>query len=153
MLFWNLKSENYSVLIWSVQFWNFLHPTLLLIPLPVFFIYLQLASMIPWILAATVKVIFLNFIIIIFYSVQVMKLKNKPSYISNRNLVNLFVKHINTLASFAWHRASAFVKPCPNLIIVSKVIVQKWGWTTDNCRQNNFFNKKAHSCLTERIEI
>ncbi len=64
--FWNIKSENYSILIWSVQFWNFLHPTLLLIPLLVFFIYLQLASMIPWILAATVKVIFLNFIIIIF---------------------------------------------------------------------------------------
>jgi hypothetical protein len=36
-----------------------LHPTLLPIPLPVFFIYLQLASMIPWILAATVKRIFL----------------------------------------------------------------------------------------------
>jgi hypothetical protein len=53
-----------------------LHPTLLLIPLPVFFIYLQLASMIPWILAVTVKVTFWNFILIIFYSVQVIKLKN-----------------------------------------------------------------------------
>jgi hypothetical protein len=71
--FWNLKSENYSVLILSAQFWNFLDPTLLPIPLPVFFIYLQLASMIPLVLAATVKVIFLNFVIITFYSVQVIK--------------------------------------------------------------------------------
>ena len=51
-------------------------PTLLPIPLTVFFIYLQLASMIPLVLAATVKVIFLNFVIITFYSVQVIKLKN-----------------------------------------------------------------------------
>jgi hypothetical protein len=67
----------------------------------VFFIYLQLARMIPWILAATVKVIFLYFIIIIFYSVQVIKLKNKPSYISISNPMNLFVKHSDTLASVA----------------------------------------------------
>jgi hypothetical protein len=71
-------------------------------PIACFFIYLQLASMIPWILAATVRVIFyLFFIIIIFYSVQVIKLKNKPSYISNSNPMNLFVKHSDTLASFA----------------------------------------------------
>ena len=129
--FWNLKSENYSVLIWSVQFWNFLDPTLLPIPLPVFFIYLQLASMIPLVLAATVKVIFLNFVIITFYSVQVIKLKNKPSYISISYPMNIFVKQSDTLASFAWCPASDLLMPCPNLITVSTVIVQNWGWTID----------------------
>jgi hypothetical protein len=47
--------------------------------------------------------------------------------------MNLFVKHSDTQASFAWCPASAFVKPCPNLITVSIVIVQNWGWTTDKC--------------------
>jgi hypothetical protein len=49
-----------------------------------FYIYLQLPSMIPWIFAATVSN-FIEFCYVIFYSLQVLKLKNEPSYISISN--------------------------------------------------------------------
>jgi hypothetical protein len=125
VLFWDPKKENYSVLILLVLFLNFLHTTLYPLPLSVLLIHLQLPNMIPWSLTATIKLLYLNFIIIIFYSVQVFKFKNKPSYISIGKPVTLFVKTSITLASFAWCPASGFSVPCPNLTSISAAIVKK----------------------------
>ncbi len=92
--------------------------------MPVLLIYLQLPIMIPWSLTATIKLLYLNFIIINFYSVQVFKFKNKPSSISIGKPMTLFVKTSITLASFAWGPASGFSVPCPNLTSVSTAIVK-----------------------------
>jgi hypothetical protein len=127
VLFWNPKKENYSVLILFVLFLNFFHTTLYPLPLLVLLIHLQLPNMIPWSLTATIKLLYLNLIIINFYSVQVFKFKNKPSYISIGKPVTLFVRTSITLASFAWCPASGFFVPCPNLISVSTAIVQNSG--------------------------
>jgi hypothetical protein len=95
--------------------------------LPVLLIHLELPNMIPWSLTATIKLLYLNFMIIIFYCVQVFKFKNKPSYISIGKPVTLFVKTSITLASFAWCPASGFSVPCPNLTSVSTAIVNNSG--------------------------
>jgi hypothetical protein len=128
ILFWDPKKENYSVLILSVLVFEFFPHN----PLPTFIAYvhipLLLPNMIPSSLAATIKkLLYLNFIIINFYSVQVFKFKNGPSYISISKPVILFVKNSVTLASFAWCPASGFFAPCPDLIIISTAIVQNSG--------------------------
>jgi hypothetical protein len=91
------------------------------------FHHLQRPNMIHWSLAATIKLIYLNFILILFYSVQVFKFKIKPSYISISKPINLFVKISVTLALFAWCPASGFFVPCPNLTSISTAIVQNKG--------------------------
>jgi hypothetical protein len=83
--------------------------------------------MIPWSLTATIKLLYLNFIIINFYSVQVFKFKNKPSSIYIGKPMTLFVKTSITLASFAWCPASGFSVPCPNLTSVGNAIVKNSG--------------------------
>ncbi len=77
LYFFRTQKKKITVLILGSYFLNFFHTTLCPLPLPVFFIHLQLPNMIPWSLAATIEVPFLNFIIINFYSVQVFKLEKK----------------------------------------------------------------------------
>jgi hypothetical protein len=125
VLFWDPKKENYSVLILRVLFFNFFHTILNPLPLPVFFIPLQQPNMIPWSLAATIKLLYLNFIN--FLQCASFQIQTKPSYISISKPVTLFIKTSVTPASFAWCPASGFFVPCPNLTSVSTAIVQNSG--------------------------